>query len=712
MRSTYSSWLFVFLLAVLLIKTAVLIQLGNHPLLQPHGELDTAYYVDLAHKVAEGGPLAVTEPFPVSPLYVFFLALLFKLSGGSLMAARVVQILLGTAAALFLYLTARQWFGEKVARVASILYALTGFVTFSEILVLQTALDPFLTSCALYFISRMMADERRWVSLAGGMAAGLLALNRPNSLAYGLGISGLIAFLLWRQFTEQRAVFPLKRALLRPGLYLVGIGLVLLPNLIRNYAVSGEAILISSHGGFNFFMGNHAGADGTYQAIAGFTPSITGQARDAKRVAEEAAGRRLSIAEVSDHFYGLAWDWVSGNPGDAFRLFLRKLAILVNKTNVALNTSYDFYRRESSLLGLLIIGPWLLVPLGLAGLCVPVKKSDRVQFWVWGSFIPVYGLSVALFFVSDRYRLPWLIALCVTSAALLVWLVEQARARRAKQIALTGLVLGALVAASQWNLALNDGVEDEETLKAAWMIEQRDINGALEYVSSIAPRHSRPAMLYFHVGGAFAAAGRYEDAVAQFQKALAIDPNPNSIRLALAQALSALKRPEEALPHLARAYDENYERKMSGPLLIWALAAAGKTGEASKRLATFPDDLAEQHQTAFFFGSVAFEGRVPAEAERWYRIASKLRPDEPESHIKLGATLLLLNRAQEAVVPLETAVRLAPGNAEARRNLALAYANCSRFAEARAQGEEALRLDPGEEQVRSLLKALPATGKR
>ena len=54
--------------AALAVNTTVLVQLGGHPLLQPHGELDTTYYVELARRVAAGGPLAVREAFFVSPL--------------------------------------------------------------------------------------------------------------------------------------------------------------------------------------------------------------------------------------------------------------------------------------------------------------------------------------------------------------------------------------------------------------------------------------------------------------------------------------------------------------------------------------------------------------------------------------------------------------------------------------------------------------------
>src|SRR4029450_5642755 len=74
------------------VKAIGLAQLYNHPRLQPQGELDTTTYVELARTVAAGGPLAVKEPFFVSPLYVFFLAAIFK-AGGSLAARRGIRIL-------------------------------------------------------------------------------------------------------------------------------------------------------------------------------------------------------------------------------------------------------------------------------------------------------------------------------------------------------------------------------------------------------------------------------------------------------------------------------------------------------------------------------------------------------------------------------------------------------------------------------------------
>jgi Flp pilus assembly protein TadD len=704
--------LLVLLVVALAIKAITLAQLGNHPLLQPHGELDTTYYVELARKVAHSGPLAVAEPFFVSPLYVFFLALVFKVSGDSLMAARIVQIMLGTAAVAFLYLTARQWFVERIAPIAAVLFVLAGFFTFSEIVFLQSALDPFLTSCTLFFLSRTQVDDRRRSLAAAGISMGLFVLNRPNALVFGLAAPVLIAIATWRRPAGRTPVSRIRLAAGRPAIYLAGLLFVLAINALRNYAASGEAVLISSHGGLNFFMGNHAGADGTYHRIAGITPSIAGQARDAQRVAEEAMGRPMSTGEVSSYFYLLAGDWITEHPGSAIRLFLRKIAILINRTSVALNYSYEFYRQEPTLLRFLIVGPWLLVPLGLVGQFLPSQRAGWPGFWVWASFIPIYGLSVAMFFVSDRYRLPMLVPLCITSAATIGWLIDRMRARRPVHLVAPALALGLAFTATSWNLGLNSGVDDERTTKAVWLIEQSELDQAQEYAARISPRHSRPGMLRFQMGVALASAGRPADAIEQFRQALEFDGNQSAIHLALGQALASAKRPAEAVPHLTRVFDEGYEQKISGPLLVWALVSAGRTDEAVQRLSALPDAVAEQSETALFLGSTALEGQDLAQAARWFRLAVALAPGEAEGYISLGAVLLLADRAQEALEPLEAAVRLDPQNAGVQRDLAVAYARCGRFAEARAQAEQVLRLDPNDSQARAFLRSLTPGARR
>ena len=359
--------------------------------------MDGAVYLALARN----GPPAVA--YFVSPLYLYFL----KLTGASVALASAAQIILGSLGVVLLFDTARRWFGLRGAFLPATLVMFTGVVTFDEVTILQSALDPFLVALMLWTLTvALQSDdqEKNQTVLrfaAAGAAAALFALNRPNALIW-LAASALL--LLVQRRLRQAAAFA------------AGCALLLAPVVLRNYAVAHELVLVSTHGGLNFYIGNNAEADGTYHAVPGIRPTITGQSVDAARVAAAAAGRPLRAGEVSRWFYGQAFRWIGAHPADALRLFARKLAYTIHETDLALNTSYDFFRRDvDSPLRLLVVGPWLLVPLGAAGAMSRIR--DR-RFRLWAAFIPVYAVSVALFFVASRYRLPLLLAFAVCAAGI------------------------------------------------------------------------------------------------------------------------------------------------------------------------------------------------------------------------------------------------------------------------------------------------------
>ena len=677
--------------AALALKAGVLLQLGSHPLLQPQGDLDTARYVDLARTLAAGGPLAVHEPFFLSPLYVYFLAVVISL-GGTLLTARILQIVLGSAAVALVYLLARDRFGRRVGLLASALMLLTGFITFNEILILQSALDPVLVAAALFFVSRTQTTAARWPHLAAGISLGLFALNRPNSLVYGLAAVVLVGVAA--------------RRVRAAALVLLAMLAVLGANTLRNYLASGEPILISSHGGLNFYIGNNAEADGIYHPVPGVAPSMAGQVRDATRVAEAAEGRPLSRAQVSNYFYARAFEWIADNPMAALKLFGRKLVALLNRTDVPLNYSYAFYRRdESTLLRWLIVGPLLLVPLGIAGLFVAPRT---LSIWTWASFVPIYALSVAAFFVADRYRMPLFIPLAVLSAWAIVWFSDAIRQRRFAQATLPIVLsaLGATVAA--WDLGLDDGLGGERARKAGWLIEQGSYEEARRYIADASEGLPNPGVFHFRVGRAYAAAGRYDDGVAELRRALAIDRGQPAIQLALGQALLLAGRPEDAADPLKRALEAGFRPEVTGPWFVRAVIASGRRADALQALSALSDAVVREAgpETALEMGTLALDLQAPAAAERWLRGAAARSPGSGDAQEKLGVALLLQGRPTEALAPIEQACRLAPANASARLNLAVAYAQLARYDEARAAAREAVRLDPSEPRAVALLQKL------
>ena len=320
--------------------------------------------------------------------------------------------------------------------------------------------------------------------------------------------------------------------------FLAGTAAVVALPLARNLIVSGEPVLISSHGGLNFLVGNGPGANGVYRTLPGITPDIGGQTRDARKVAEAAEGRTLSSREVSAHFAKEAFRWIRESPGAAGSLFLRKLRYVLSGDEAPLNFSFPWYRDRSLVLRFLCVGPGLLVPLAGAGFVLALFASSgaaRRALLVWSVFVPAYVLAVAIFFVATRYRLPLLVALAPLAGAAVAQIPEAWRAKGAR-LGIAAATAALLAAVSLWTTGLWNGAEDEDMHWALYLVEKGDVAEAARVAEAAAARHPDPGLLWFRMGKAWAAAKRMDDAIAAFEKAVVIQPHPPGTETALAVA--------------------------------------------------------------------------------------------------------------------------------------------------------------------------------
>ena len=612
------------------------------------------------------------------------------------------------------FATARHWFGDRAALVTTVFTILTGIFTFNEVVILQSVVDPFLVSSALYALTRPMAGGGTWAFAVAGVSLGLLALNRPNALVFAVATAASVFLIQWRRTAADgngRARWRqprIKCAVMLVASLIAVLGM----NAARNYAVSGDVVLIASHGGLNLYIGNHDRADGTYTPVPGITPSIAGQAGDSKRVAESSVGRRLSPGEVSNYFAWRAIDWVTAHPTDALRLTLRKIGILLNRVDVPLNHSYAFYAREpSSFLLVLAVGPWLLLPFGVIGLFWPALRANRFGYWLWAMFVPHVRSSSGR--LLRRGPLPYAAVRaavrdsgCSAPAILRSDAHRPIRpatssSRRCDRRRFRGVA----------DLGLDSGIGSEQTRQAVFLVEQGSFNEALRYVEQIANQHSHPGVLRFRVGQALLDAGRHADAVPLLAEAITIDGPRPAIRLALGEALLMTGRSREAVGHLDAAYDSGYDINMTAPLLVRALVLAGRADDAVRRLSGLPSSVATgavaAEEVALDFGTLALERGAMVEAIRWLSIAVERAPNRAEAHEKLGLAMFLRGDPQAALPHLERARSLNPASASAHLNLAVLSPDLERFAEARALATEALRLNPGETRAEDLLKALP-----
>jgi Tfp pilus assembly protein PilF len=719
-----TAWLLL-IVAAALVKLIVLAQLHGHPLLQPRGDLDTTYYVELAERVAGGDINLGGEPFFVSPLYVYVLGLIFAVFGKSLLAAQFIQVIGGVVAVGLIAWTARRWFGAAAGWTAGVLAIGTGVFTFNEIAVLQSSIDPLLTSLWLAALTAALTSsspepaERphvTWWMLTGALI-GLHSLNRPNVLVCG-AVLVVITALVWRT----------RIGVMRAAACAAGITLVVGAIVIRNAASFGEPLLITAHGGLNFFIGNNANADGTYSAAEGITPSIRGQVRDARRVAEAAAGRTLSEGEVSGYFYDRAFEWIASNPAPALALFARKVAYTLNATDLALNHSYTYFGRdESSLLRVLIVGPWCLVPLGLLGLLVSVKPSGPLRpgisardFLPWAAMTPALILGVALFFVSGRYRLPLLAPLAIASAPVLMWMwrlrPHRAGAAATSTPARPGMFISVgvgpvvafllLAVLANWPWGLDDGRAGARTEMAVASIDAGDDARAEQLIALAAEDHPTPGLLHYLTARAWHARGALDRAIAAYQRALAADPNQPEIAFNLGEALIANGAAREATPHLRLACNRGVRPDRCPALLVKALADSGAPDEAARWLSTYdpPRDLTASASASALasLGSLALSVSQLDRAEEWLRAALAQAPNDAAALEQYGLVLMLQDRPKEAITTFERATQLDPSSASAAYNLAVAHLGLEDQASARRWLDEALRRQPTYEAAQRL----------
>lgn len=150
---------------------------------------DEALYSTWALYIATGRDMLLNG-FPVDkpPLFLYVLALFFKLFGPSEVTARLPGVLASMASVVLMYHLARRLYGRPTALIAATLMALSPF----NILFAPTALtDPLLVALALGALC--LAKEGRWTW--AGVAAGLAAATKQQGLFFlplvaGLGLAG------------------------------------------------------------------------------------------------------------------------------------------------------------------------------------------------------------------------------------------------------------------------------------------------------------------------------------------------------------------------------------------------------------------------------------------------------------------------------------------------------------------------------------------
>lgn len=505
----------IFLLA-LAVRLLCLQQLGGFPLFD-FPLADSRVYLEWARQIVAGDLWSRSQgAFYQAPLYPYFLAAVSGLAGESLAAIRLAQALIGALGCGLLTVAGRLLFDRPTGVLAGVLLALYAPAVFTESLIQKEALAVALAAALLLSLALAGRREPVWPWLAAGVALGALSLLRENALLLAPVLAGWL--LLSRRDPPAAGTHDRGPRVLA---FLTGMALVLVPVAVRNAAFGGGLALTTSQAGPNFYIGNHAGATGSYVPLLAGRSDPAFERRDATELAEQAEGRKLAPGEVSSYWLGRALAFAGEEPGAWLALLARKAWMVMHRFELADTEDLYLFRQASPLLTAL---SWL----GNLGVLLPLAVGGVVLTWSRRrELAPLYLtaatllLSVALAFVFSRYRLPAVPALALLAAAGLrdAWL--RARAGKLRSLAPATLAVALVAVPVNW------------PAPAAW--------------------RGGTGMAFSNLGAALAGQGRLDEAISQYEKALALTPDLVEGQLNLGSTLLVQGRVEEALPHLERA---------------------------------------------------------------------------------------------------------------------------------------------------------------
>lgn len=239
-------WLAFVLATAALLRVAAILTVGSSPRL--HG--DEGDYVEAALSLArgQGYPGAVRAPG-----HPALLAAVFGVFGESLLAARLAQVPLALATVAMVFDLVRPRWGARAAAISAAVVALhPTLVSYTHFLWSETLVSTLLVAC-VWTLDRFARSGREGWLAACGVATGLLVLSRE--------MFAPLAFAAWAWAAA--GADPWSR-LRRGSLLLAPVVLLVLPWTLRNHALLGRWVAVSTTRWMPMAQGNLLPPDGSW----------------------------------------------------------------------------------------------------------------------------------------------------------------------------------------------------------------------------------------------------------------------------------------------------------------------------------------------------------------------------------------------------------------------------------------------------------------
>ncbi|NIN01053.1 MAG: tetratricopeptide repeat protein [candidate division Zixibacteria bacterium] len=559
--------------------------------------MDELYHDILAQNIAFGEGMG-SEPFFKGPLYVYLLAYIYKIFGHNYYIPRFLQMIMGSLSCLFVFLIARKLFNRTVGVISGTIAAFYATLIFYDGELMIESLVIFLDLVLIYLLVSLSdkSSLKRW--LGCGAVLGLSAIARPNVLIFAPFV------LLW-MFLGFKDKLKSKAILSRWAIFCLGVLLLVFPVTLRNLVVGKDLVLIGWQGGHNFYLGNNPEASGWSVTAAQIDVTWWGGYHDAMRVAQQETGRQLKPSQISRFWYNKGLDFIMTSPFRWIKLMVNKVIYFWKGFEIPNDKNFYFYKNFSSLFNLLLTKSPLYLPFGLIGplsilgMAVGLKKWRK--YLLLYLFILSYTISVVIFFVCSRFRMPVIPFLIIFSAFFIWWLVDRIKHKKLSPLLVSVPALLVLVA------FLNTG--------RGKIISETEQNAQDRFI--LATTYER--------------LGKLREAVREYQTALEFNPEFASAYNNLGIIYGKTGMPQLAVEHFRRAirFDPNYAKAYFNLGVIYQQTDSLDQAEEAylKALQISP----EYEAARLSLGKVYFrKGMKDKAREEWERVL-QLNPNNDEA---------------------------------------------------------------------------------
>lgn len=507
----------IFALALTL-RLIVLAQLSDVALFRTP-QLDSLEYLTWAEQLASRD--FSWPPTPIhGPGYPMVLGTILAVVR-SLAAARIIQAILGSFTAVFIFLIARKFHGPRAGVMAGLLAAMYAPLILIDVSIFGEGLLVLLLAVSVYVVS----TGRRTIfrSMVAGLAFGFAATVRPTALVLTPLFLRRTKFLLFAAL----AAYPI------------------LPVMFHHWSATGDIVAVQTSGGFNLYLGNSPKHDGTAWARPG------GE-WDWARGAAWRAGVR-DAANEDPFFVAAAVREIREDPAGFVRLLGLKALWLIQADEIRDSHSFTFFSLHSPLLRWLP-GFGIAFALGVAGIIAAVR--ERTHSWMILGWLVLMPAALLLLVIGMRYRMPLVPPLIIMAGAGADAMLRAFEARQRRALtALAAAVVVAFVAAHARRHDPTHDVTEERALNALALMKERNLPAARAAAADAAYSNPRNSLAWLTFGDVEAARGAWREAEEAWRRAIAADP-----------------RTARAWSHLAYAFMRRGDKDNAERALLRALA--------------------------------------------------------------------------------------------------------------------------------------------